>query len=248
MRIAVFSDRSLFNPGNAPCPRLDGFCRELGKSHEVFLFTRVRGQKPAGVKELIRLPILPIQSERNFWHKVLQVPHLVTAYRYPKYSRAIRSQINSILTEFDFSLVFDIIYAQYLPKIPIGPTVVDLVDAPSRVARGFANMSKTWKQKVSYLVESLRLRSFEKALVNYPIVVISQIDAEALSHLGKKVSVIPNGIYKTALRKDPNSRPNESSIKIGFLGVMNYPPNEDAAIFFAKSVFPKDLNRSDSTK
>ncbi|WP_309448273.1 glycosyltransferase [Clostridium sp.] len=47
---------------------------------------------------------------------------------------------------------------------------------------------------------------------------------------------------------DSSGCPNSSSKNIIFTGIMDYPPNKDAAIFFATKIFPKILEKDSEVK
>ena len=237
MRIAVLSDRALANASGAACPRLTGFCRELGKTHDIVLFTRVSGKIPNGVKEIVTLPPLPATPEKRLQHSLRQIPHVITKFRFPDYDREFGERIQAIIKDFEVIIVYDLNYAQYLPRKREAPVVVDLVDAPSRVARTFAGLASSTRERVAYQLESYQLKRWERALRDYPIVVIGDCDAKALRHVGASISVIPNGVQVSdealEVRKKPRSK---ERFRIGFLGVMDYPPNVDAMKWFVGSV------------
>lgn len=241
MGISIFTDRDLSSDQKAVCPRLEGFCRYLGRGHKLTLFTRQQGNKPDGVADVVILPPLPSEPESRWSHSLLQFPSLLTKYRYPSYTRQMESLIGSAVQKSDYNLFMDLTVAQYIPKITNARIVIDLVDAPSRVAISFLKQSNGLRSRLGYLFEYLHLRQVEKALSRFPLIVISEHDARALQHTLSRVITVPNGVYEASETTKPEeqvSRIIGRNPRIGFLGVMNYPPNVDAMIWFTTEVFP----------
>ena len=83
-----------------------------------------------------------------------------------------------------------------------------------------------------------RLESLEKKYINFKrCIVVSEKDKEALLKIcpKAKISVIPNGVDLNFFR--PLDIP-EDFPSVAFSGVMNYPPNIDAALYFYQEILP----------
>jgi len=98
-----------------------------------------------------------------------------------------------------------------------------------------------------YKIEIPRIRKLEKEILNSfdKIFISSNFDKNYLLEDTKykdknKIVVIPNGVKEELLASDEYRRAsNQEQNWISFFGKMTYQPNEDAAVFFAKKIFPK---------
>jgi polysaccharide biosynthesis protein PslH len=118
------------------------------------------------------------------------------------------------------------------------PMVLDMVDVDSEKWRELATRT-TGPLRWVYRREAKRLACFERtaamrAAVN---VVVNERERLALSHIAPaaRLSVIENGVDVRAFR--PTESPCDQP-RVVFCGVMNYPPNEQAAIWLARQVWP----------
>lgn len=122
------------------------------------------------------------------------------------------------------------------------PKVVDLVDAISRnYEAATADASGLWR--LIYPVEAHRLRRYEQQMVDEfdRSFVVSEADHRHISD-GKKdstFSVLPNGVREEIVERGPSPTSPSGNPRIVFLGKMDYFPNEDAAVYFARDVFPQ---------
>lgn len=118
------------------------------------------------------------------------------------------------------------------------PFVLDMVDADSQK---WAELAKKTRGPLSWIYqrEAACLSRFERratAEARYTTVVNERESTvlRAIAPSGN-IRVIPNGVDVAALQ--PLEAPGPSS-DVVFCGVMNYPPNEEAAIWLAEAVWP----------
>jgi sugar transferase (PEP-CTERM/EpsH1 system associated) len=118
------------------------------------------------------------------------------------------------------------------------PLVLDLVDVDSAKWRDLAGVS--WPPiKWIYAREARVLGAFEARAARQAsrTLVVTPREREELVSLAPdtRVDVVPNGVDTETLR--PANGPSDSS-DVVFCGVMNYPPNEHAALLLGRSVWP----------
>jgi sugar transferase (PEP-CTERM/EpsH1 system associated) len=118
------------------------------------------------------------------------------------------------------------------------PLVLDLVDVDSEKWHVLAESSSWWKRWL-YRREGRLLGGFERRAARKAAVtlVVNEREAASLRRLAPdaNVSVIANGVDLTALC--PQGAPAEQP-RIVFCGVMNYQPNVDGVLWFARQVWP----------
>jgi glycosyltransferase involved in cell wall biosynthesis len=124
------------------------------------------------------------------------------------------------------------------PPLRAFPLVFDLVDVDSEKWRSLSETAVAPARWV-YASEARRLSTFEAraAACAEAVLVVNDRERAAILRLapGANVCVVPNGVAIDELR--PTGPPSED-FRVVFCGVMNYRPNEDAALWFARAVWP----------
>jgi len=123
------------------------------------------------------------------------------------------------------------------------PLVLDMVDVDSEKWSALGRTAAPPMRWV-YANEARRLRSFEAraARASQAVLVVndrersSMADVEPTCH----VVVVPNGVAADEFRAA--SAPSAER-RVTFCGVMNYAPNEEGALWFARDVWPSIRNR-----
>ena len=117
------------------------------------------------------------------------------------------------------------------------PFVLDLVDVDSEKWRALA-LESGFPRRWLYEREARLLRRFEeKALLTAAsTTVVSDREREKLpASVAQRVQVVRNGVDIEWFA--PSSPPSESN-QVIFTGVFDYPPNQRAALWFARDVWP----------
>ena len=125
----------------------------------------------------------------------------------------------------------------HLPALKGVPAVVDLIDVDSQKWLDFAAANRPPK-KWLYRLEAARVRKVERTLPGRvrAASVVSRAEAavyDAFTHAGA-ATVATNGVdldYFAPVKCD--ERP-----ACAFVGALDYPPNEDAAVWFAREIWP----------
>src|SRR6185295_6415070 len=118
------------------------------------------------------------------------------------------------------------------------PAVVDFVDVDSEKWRALARVARAPKSWI-YRREHYRLADFEAVAAHHAkaSLVVNDREQASLENLAPdaQVHVVPNGIDLSTFQPPAHPSPDASVV---FCGVMNYAPNEQAALWLAKSVWP----------
>lgn len=158
----------------------------------------------------------------------------------------LRSSQSSIGTEFVRRLcaeTFDLIWAETLISMAVLPShlrcriVLDLDDIQHRKLAHKLRMASWDKFLPVHALEFLKLRRVERNLwkLPYELLVCSEGDKRFLN-ANDRVRVVPNGVDLPAESPRRDRAANHPTIV--FIGTMSYEPNQDAAKFFLKAIFP----------
>ena len=130
-------------------------------------------------------------------------------------------------------------WIDYLPHFLV--TVLMMHDARALMYERRAKVAKTSWGRAAFLFQAMLYRRFERIyLRKYDLIVTVSSTDEAWvrkHYRPRRVVTIPipiDGTYFSPMPQEPIDRS-----RILFTGMMNHPPNADAACFFAHSVFPK---------
>ena len=249
-------------------PRLFNFCRELSKKHDLALVFSPQSSSRAdrfyreAYADAVFQQITEIQSDKHaqnalraWWrqqvHRVRLEPYLSDRFRHPERWQEIRSTISRKVKEEEFDLVYvdGLFMAHYLPPTLPCPVVVDLCDAHSLFLMQEAEKQTSINRKAALYLESASVGRLEKHIGSTVslVLTIAEKDKQAILSLvpSARTAVVPNGVDTEYFSPAPNA-PDRS--KIVFSGVMNYSPNEDAAVYFARQVLPEVRKRTPSAE
>jgi glycosyltransferase involved in cell wall biosynthesis len=127
------------------------------------------------------------------------------------------------------------------------PFVLDMVDVDSEKWATLGASTRGPRGWI-YRREAILLRQFERIASNAAdtTLVVNERERQSLTTLGvtTRVDVVPNGVDLSSFR--PPSAP-AAQRRVVFCGVMNYEPNEAAALWLAREVWPRVMRaRSDA--
>src|SRR5262249_22437042 len=129
------------------------------------------------------------------------------------------------------------------PALKSFPLVLDMVDVDSAKWEAMARSDGIPRSWV-YAREARVLRAFEAEAASHAsaTLVVTEKERQTMSGIapGARVEVVPNGVEAERLR--PSSPPAGEPIVV-FCGVMNYAPNVEAVVWFARRVWPLVLAR-----
>jgi sugar transferase (PEP-CTERM/EpsH1 system associated) len=117
------------------------------------------------------------------------------------------------------------------------PAVVDLVDVDSQKWLDFAGASR-WPKSWLYALEARRVRKLEASLPRWAraVAVVSEAEADTFDAFAGAgaATVAGNGVDLDYFR--PGDTP--TTVSCAFVGAMDYLPNVDGAVWFAREVWP----------
>jgi len=253
MRIVVLAPDVPATSRMPGSPRLFNLCRELSRHHELFLLTFRSSQDrhqaflndPVTLHVFARVEVLPdppaVRWLGQQWHRLHLAAHFETRYRHARYYRSIRERIRQLCIQERIELIYVDLLAmtQYFdPQMDI-PAIVDLHDSATLLCRRILDAERNWRKRFFTSLGLVSVRRLEKALADAFSLVItnSAVDEGVINELSTKARTltITNGVDMDYFAPDSNSFEAD---KIVFTGVMDYAPNEDAALHFAEDIFP----------
>src|SRR5581483_5667234 len=242
----------LFVTHAPPLAPLDGaslilhhLARELAAPHTLYLCSLYAGERPNETRLSeyfadVRLAPMPTRSWSVKWAESLNdsTPLWVRAYDVPALRLAVREMLDTYpidVVHCDTGLM-----AQYVDVLHHAPHIVAPHDSLTRVLEQNAQIATRPLERMAARLQVDKMRRYEAT--TYPcfdrVVVVSAREREYLLSLAPalNVSVIPNGVHTDEFA--PSAAP-VIPYTLGFLGAMDYAPNRDAALDFAREILPR---------
>lgn len=233
-------------PGMRGFPRHFYFLRELASRHRVTMVTPVAENLPddavrsleALTDSLMLCPVPPAYGNGSGIAR--RAGKLMARGRQrAETTRRLRAAVRQLKSRIDFDVVlFHGRHAQgVLDECRAVPTVVDFCDTNSVRLRQRVRESRG-SEKARQTARWLRMMQLERGLKKRSphLVFISERDRIAAGADPRSARVIPNGVDLEQWRPtDKKPTPH----RIAFTGVMDYPPNADAAHFLIEAVLPR---------
>jgi hypothetical protein len=256
MRIVVLAPEIPATSRMPGSPRLFSLCHYLARHHVLTLITgsRVKGRRqlfesdPAVGAVFRSVTYLPEEPPPTWWgiqkQRLRGTPYFITEFWKPAYYRSVVETIGKELAgppRADLIYVDCLMPAQYAKRFRGTPIVADIHDSLTLLQRRLVRGEpRLWAKLKLYLAQR-GIEKLERSLHDFCSLVItnSSVDAAVIKELSPKgeTLTITNGVdveYFTSRTEVP-----EVAERLVFTGVMGYPPNEDAALYFAKEIFPR---------
>jgi glycosyltransferase involved in cell wall biosynthesis len=168
---------------------------------------------------------------------VAAVPAWIAAQHSPSLQALLDAR--GMERRYDLCLVCNVFMTQY--RLPADtPVVVDLIDSPTLRLRRQLGQAATPGAKLIRLLSWLETRRYLRRVLPAAarVVVSSEVDARDLARLSPRSRVVsvPNGVDADYFRPGVPPLPGEVVV---FSGVMGYPPNGAAALWFHRAVLPR---------
>lgn len=131
--------------------------------------------------------------------------------------------------------------AEYLAFDDAGfpPAVADHIDCLTLAQLAEARRARGLRARLGHLHEAGRLAAYERRVVRRmrATVLVGERDARAMRRLGGRgrVVVLPNGV---GALPDPGWKEAAAEPTAIFTGVLDFPPNADAALWLAREIWP----------
>jgi sugar transferase (PEP-CTERM/EpsH1 system associated) len=151
--------------------------------------------------------------------------------------QAVHQWLDKYVERYDLFVPITFRVANYVRERE-SPTIIDFVDSISHTYSELAS-NFSFPKSLVYKIDGRRSLDYERKLLDefdHAFITTAADKTNITSSDDPSISVIPNGVRADLLKLDPS--PEGSKPWIVFLGKMDYPPNEDAAIYFSDEVFP----------
>jgi sugar transferase (PEP-CTERM/EpsH1 system associated) len=210
----------------------------------------LRPDLAAGMRDVAaRLEVVPrADAGKGSWrfyldaarHVANPVPYAVAKYR----SRAYARKLRALLAESPFDLIVcDFLFpAVNLPQRLPCPAVLFTHNVESEIWRRHAETQSGAVQRRLYAAQHRRMLRYEgRALTRFDgVLAVSAADRQTFGRLypdaaRQPIQVVPTGVdtaFFAPVPSDPAAR------RVVFTGSMDWLPNEDAMLFFAREVLP----------
>lgn len=229
--------------------------KNLSVENSVYLFTLVNNElDQANLKTLFKMNLYKTiwvknRPKASFLGKtidhILLNPKLYIPLRYPGFSNNIINQLKKIVEiyKIDILQIHGIDMCLFLSKINNLPKIAVLADSMSFHLSRNINRSTSYHQLMLNNYFFLKVKKLEKYILNLyqHVIVVSSKDALFLKNLNQEanIEVIPNGVDADIFQSRSRIKKNISDeYNILFTGNMGYKPNEDAAFYIFKEIFP----------
>ncbi|MEO8231385.1 MAG: glycosyltransferase, partial [Ignavibacteriota bacterium] len=252
MKILIITPRIPYPPYRGDKLKIFNISRILAKTNDVHIITFYRNNKDKDLikplQELgIRVSLIKlrlIESLINTFFAIFQtVPFQVAWYS----SKKMKKGVEGLLKTESFDVVYYhlIRSAQYLSDSGVNTSlnVIDFTDAVSLYLSRMSEKEKNIFKKLFIKSELRRIDNYENISEKFDVLFIcSEIDRKFLKEKGIKqdIQVLNNGIDTDYFYGEQN---DYDSKRIIFTGNMPYYANTDAAIYFAKEIFPLILKK-----
>ena len=247
MKILFVANRVPYPPFRGDKLKIYNLARRLAQHHELYLITFAENENEreyeAPLKEIFReIRMISLPRVQSYFNCLLalfsNIPLQVAYFR----SKQMTKEVGRFIQTHEI----DVIHTQHLrmaqfTKDIMVPKILDLPDAFSlywkrRIANR-ANPLMKFFEKVEYR----RLYAFEGNITPFYnlSLVCSAEDLEYLrqEHHAERTALLRNGVDLSNFHPDPGIKPDANTIL--FTGNMDYAPNVDGVLYFAREIFPK---------
>jgi glycosyltransferase involved in cell wall biosynthesis len=235
-------------------PRLFNLCRYLSRTHRLWLVTGCQIKEryewftsEPGTRSVFQsIQVLPEAPAPTWWnrqiHRLHVAPYFLTRYLNPGYHHAVVNIIEEYLAAsppVDLLYVDGLGMTQYADRTRAIPVVVDLHDSLTLLYSRLVEGEKRLLKKIALYLGKRGIAKLEQSLHKFCDLIItnSKVDEQVIKRLSPSghALTVTNGVdidYFSSCAEP------ENAAKLIFTGVMDYEPNEDAALYFAKEIFP----------
>ena len=246
MRILFVCHRLPYPPNRGGKIRPFNFIRHLHQQHEVVVASLAHTEKEfsegAPLKDHCSQVIAEVLPETERWRRAvlaLLTPKPSSAAYFWSSLLARRIRQAAAQKPFDAIFVHCAFMGPYVENLPAGLRVLDFGDLDSGKWFDYSR-NRAFPLSVGYGLEARKLRRYEKHLAQIfdRYTVTTRGELEEYKALGgpHPATVIPNGVETSYFhRLDGNQ---SDSRLILFLGRMDYYPNTEGVLYFAREILP----------
>ena len=257
MKILIITPRIPYPPYRGDKLKIYNLSKVLSKTNDVQIITFYQREKDrAEIKELeklgIKVNLIKLKLVESFLKSIIAIfrtiPFQVAWYK----SSKMQQKINLLLKDEKFDVIYYhlIRTAQYLTseKNNTHLNIIDFTDAVSLYLSRMIKQEKNIVKKLFIKSELKRINKYEKIAEKFDALFIcSEIDKKFLIDKGieQDIRILNNGIDTDLFSGYQNEYERE---RIIFTGNMPYYANADAAIYFAKEIFPRIIKKKPEVK
>ena len=247
MRVLVLTHRLPFAPNRGDRIRAYHLLRQLATFADVDLVSLVHDAEEAtqaGALEAlgIRVRLAPVARMGNYLRGALALPGATPLTHCLLDSPAVAPAVAGVVTERrpDVVLAYCSGMARFAlaPPLDTVPLVLDMVDVDSAK---WAALARTGRPPMTWIHEREHrtLSAFERRAADAAVttLVVNERERDLLLALAPRatVRVVPNGV--DVARFHAGQPPSHAPVAV-FTGVMDYPPNVEAAVWMGREVWP----------
>ncbi len=246
MRILFVCHRLPYPPNRGGKIRPFNFICHLHQQHEVVVaslaHTELERSEGAPLKDHCSEVIAEVVPEADRWRRAILAlpttkPSSVAYFWSPRLARRIRQA--AAQKPFDAIFVHCAFMGPYVKDLLAGLRVLDFGDLDSGKWFDYSR-HRSFPFSWGYGLEARKLRRYEKHLARIfdRYTVTTQGELEEYKTLGgpHPATVIPNGVETSYFHRRAADHPD--SAVLVFLGRMDYYPNAEGVLYFAREVFP----------
>ncbi len=235
-------------------PRLFSLCRRLSVRHRLTLVAFSSSPEryesfrndPTVAGVFTQIMVLPEAPAYSWWrqqvHRLRQEASFVTRSRTPAYFAAQCRTIRDVCARANFDVVYadGLPVSQYIMEAELQcPAIIDLHDCFTLLFSRTMKAEPRWLRRMAHYAEFRSIARLERSLsrVFSRIITNSSVDEAYLKTLDPAANTltIGNGV-DSAFFSPSGAEPDMA--KLVFTGVMDYSPNEDAAVYFGEDILP----------
>jgi sugar transferase (PEP-CTERM/EpsH1 system associated) len=243
LRILILASEVPYPPTDANRAVVYNLLRHFRNKHNVIMLAMTSGDRPedvAVVRGLVdELVLVEHEFTKTPGRRLLSMltiwPFGVLLYRSKEFAGALEKLLRR--KSFDVIIGGHINLAQYTVEVEHTPKVIAPLDAVSLYYKRQLGLTLNPAAFLYFLLQYWKVRRYERRTYNRydACVLVARRDAEVIRELcpGLPIFFAPSGTDVPAPREVA-----KIPYAIGFLGVMDYPPNVDAATHFAHDIFP----------
>jgi glycosyltransferase involved in cell wall biosynthesis len=243
LRILILASELPYPPTDANRAVVYNLLRHFRNKHEITMVAMTSGDKAedvAVVRGLVndlvlvehsftKTPVRRLLSMLTIW------PFGVLLYRSKEYAAALEKVLRR--NRFDVIIGGHINMAQYTAEVENTPKIIAPLDAVSLYYKRQLGLTLNPVAFLYFLLQYWKVRRYESRIYSRydACVLVARRDAEVIGELcpGLPIYFAPSGTDVPAAKEVA-----KIPFAIGFSGVMDYPPNVDAAAHFAHDIFP----------
>ena len=267
MKILWLSHLIPYPPKGGVLQRSYNLLREASKYHEIYIiafnqgtllgsmFHSIEEGKTLSREHLLgfckTVDFVEIPSEKSKYGKYsLALKSLFTNTPYTVkwlQSKVMLEAISKLSAQYDFDLIhFDSIsLVQYIEAVNRRkPLVLDHHNIESHMMLRRSRQESNIVKKLYYLQEGYKLLNYEKKVCSlFDLhITCSALDSERLRLIDPSLNIdeVPNGVDVHYFKED---REESDAHRLVFDGGLNWYPNKDAMLFFARDIWPKLTTR-----